>query len=52
MESGAKKAPSSIVEEKKAAKKVNNETLRFKQVLASLKSDPNAPGLSAPVPPK
>jgi hypothetical protein len=44
---GAKKAPTAIAEEKKAAKKVNNETMRFKQVLTSLKSDPKAPGLQS-----
>lgn len=41
----AKKTPANAVDEKKAAKKTNNETMRFKQLLTSLKSDPNAPGL-------
>lgn len=42
----AKKTPATIVEEKKNAKKSNNETMRFKQVLMSLKADPTAPGIN------
>ncbi|KAJ3305181.1 hypothetical protein HDV03_001943 [Kappamyces sp. JEL0829] len=43
----AKKGPHNTEEKKSAAKKATNETARFKQVLTSLKNDPNAPGLTA-----